>query len=169
MPRLLRSLLPLFAVILSSCAGYQLGNSKPAHLQNVTKLYVPTFTNNTLEPRLAVLVTNAVIKQIQASGSYEIVGADQADATLEGKIDNVDRSQFRSVRNNTLRTRELLVRLKTDYKIVDPSGTKVHSGRVIGESYVVLDPNFQTSERQAFSEAAERMAVTLATEISDGW
>ena len=164
-----RLLLTLIALALTSCAGYQLGNNKPAHLQSVTKLYVPTFKNNTLEPRLAVLVTNTVIKQLQASGAYEIVNADQADATLQGEIESVNRSQMRAVRNNTLRTQQLLVRLKTDYKLIDPSGTKIHSGRVLGESYVVLDPNFQTSERQAFSEAAERMAVTLASEISDGW
>lgn len=161
--------LPLLALLLSSCAGYQVGTSKPAHLQNVTKLYVPTFTNETLEPRLAVLVTNAVIKQIQMSGAYQIVSQDQADATLEARISDLDRSQWRAVRNNTLRTRELLVRLRTDYKVVDPSGTKLHSGRVLGESYVVLDPNFQTSERQALSEAAERMSVTLVDEISSGW
>lgn len=165
----MRLILSLIAFALTSCAGYQLGNNKPAHLQSVTKLYVPTFSNNTLEPRLAVLVTNAVIKQLQASGAYQIVGADQADATLEGKIDTITRSQFRSVRTNTLRTRELLVRLRTDYKIVDPSGAKLHTGRVVGDSHVVLDTNFQTSERQALSEAAERMAATLATEISDGW
>jgi len=161
--------LPLLALLLTGCAGYQIGTAKPTHLQNVTKLYVPTFANETLEPRLAVLVTNAVIKQIQLGGAYQIVTQDQADATLEAKISDIDRSQWRSVRSNTLRTRELLVRLKTTYKIVDPSGTKLHSGRVLGESYVVLDANFQTSERQALSESAERMAATMVDEISNGW
>jgi hypothetical protein len=162
-------LLPVLAFLLSSCAGYTVGSSKPGHLQNVTKLYIPTFKNETLEPRLAVLVTNTVIKQIQLSGAYQIVSQDQADATLEGRISDIDRQQWRSVRSNTLRTRELLTRLKVEYKVVDPSGSKLHNGRVISDSYVVLDGNFQTSERQAFSEAAERLAVTLADEISNGW
>ncbi len=162
-------LLPILALMLSGCAGYQLGSNKPTHLQNVTKLYVPTFSNNSLEPRLAVLVTNAVIKQLQVHGAYQIVGKDEADATLKGKIDSVDRSQFRSVRSNTLRTSQLLVRLRTDYQVIDGSGAKLHTGRALGESYVVLDPNFQTSERQALSEAAERMATTIATELSEGW
>lgn len=166
MPRILLSLI---ALTLASCSGYQLGNNKPSHMQSITKLYVPTFTNNTLEPRLAVLVTNAVIKQLQATGAYEIVPEDQADATLQGKIDTIDRSQFRSVRNNVLRTSQMDVRLKTDYKVIDPSGVKLHTGRIVGESYVVLDANFQTSERQALSEAAERLGVALAIEISDGW
>ncbi len=162
-------ILALASLALPGCAGYQLGGSKPQRLQHITKLYVPTFENETLEPRLAVLVTDAVIKQLQAGGAYQIVGADDADATLKAKISNIDRSQARSVRTNTLRTRELLVRLHTDYRITDGSGTAVQRGRVTGESYVVLEPNFQTSERQALSEAAERMAVTLVNEISDGW
>jgi hypothetical protein len=169
MNRWLLPLLSVLSLVLPSCAGYQIGSAKPTHLQNVTKLYVPTFVNETLEPRMAVLVTDAVIKQIQLGGSYQIVPQDQADATLEAKIYDVDRSQWRAVRTNTLRTRELLVRLKLDYKIVDPNGAKLHTGRAQGESYVVLDPNFQTSERQAFSEAAERMAANLADEISNGW
>lgn len=162
-------LLPLVALCLSGCAGYQLGSNKPSHLQSVTKLYVPAFTNDTLEPRLAVLVTNAVIKQLQAQGAYQIVSQDQADATLKGRISTIDRSQFRAVRNNTLRTSQLLVRLRAHFDVVDSSGAKLHSGRSVGESYVVLDPNFQTSERQAMAEAAERMSVTIATELSEGW
>jgi outer membrane lipopolysaccharide assembly protein LptE/RlpB len=169
MNRRLYTLLALASLLLPGCAGYQLGGTKPQRLSHIVKLHVPTFENETLEPRLAVLVTNAVIKQIQAGGAYEIVSADEADAVLRGRIDNVDRSQWRSVRTNTLRTRELLVRLRTAYKIVDGAGTTVHNGRVNSESYVVLDPNFQTSERQAISEAAERMALTLVNEISDGW
>lgn len=169
MKRWIVLLLPVLSLVLTNCAGYQLGNSKPSHLQSVTKLYVPTFVNKTLEPRLAVMVTDAVIKQIQLSGAYQIVNEDQADATLEANISDVDRSQRRSVRSNTLRTLELQVRLKTEFKIIDTSGTRLHTGRVLGESYVVLDSNFQTSERQAFSEAAERMAVSLADEISNGW
>lgn len=169
MKRWIVLLLPVLSLVLSSCAGYTLGSSKPGHLQSVTKLYVPTFGNKTLEPRLAVMVTDAVIKQIQLSGAYQIVSADQADATLEADIDDLDRSQRRSVRSNTLRTLELQVRLKTNYKILDTSGTRLHSGRVVGESYVVLDSNFQTSERQAVSEAAERLAANLADEISNGW
>jgi hypothetical protein len=163
---LLLLLLPFW---ISSCAGYKLGSSKPAHLAQVNKLYVPTFENATLEPRLAVLVTNAVIKQLQVSGGYEIVNEDKADAKLIATIADLDRSQFRSVRTNTLRTRELLTRLRVDYRIEDSSASKLHQGRVVGESYVVLDPNFQISERQALSEASERLAASLANEITSGW
>ncbi len=162
-------LLALVSLLLPACSGYQLGGTKPQRLAHITKLHVPTFENETLEPRLAVLVTNAVIKQLQADGSYQIVGPDEADAVLKARISDVDRSQWRSVRTNTLRTRELLVRLRIDFKIMDSSSSAIHTGRVLGESYVVLDPNFQTSEKQALSEAAERMSLALVNDITDGW
>lgn len=169
----MKSWLPLFlalaSLLIPACSGYQLGGTKPQRLSHITKLHVPTFENETLEPRLAVLVTNAVIKQLQMDGSYEIVSADEAEGVLKARISDVDRSQWRSVRTNTLRTRELLVRLRIDFRIVDGSATSIHTGRVSGESYVVLDPNFQTSEKQALSEAAERMSLALVNDITDGW
>ena len=166
-----RSLLPVLVLLtFTGCAGYQLGGVKPTHLSGVTKIAVPAFENLTLEPRLGALVTNAVIKQIQADGSYEIVSRDQAEAILEAQVADVDRSQFRAVRNNVLRTSQLLVRLRTDYKLVNPAdGTTLHRGRVWGESYIVLDPNFQLSETQALEDAAQRLAVTLTSELAEGW
>jgi outer membrane lipopolysaccharide assembly protein LptE/RlpB len=163
------TVLLLLPFLLTACAGYKLGTTKPAHLAHVTKLHVPTFKNATLEPRMAVLVTNAVIKQLQNAGGYEIVSEDEAEATLKAEIADLDRSQFRAVRTNTLRTREILTRLRVDFRVEDSSGSKLHQGRVFGESYVVLDPNFQISERQALAEASERLAVGLANDLTSGW
>jgi len=170
MKKIFTLLTPVLALVLTSCAGYQVGGIKPAHLAQVTKIAVPTFENLTLEPRLAVLVTNAIIKQIQADGSYEIVNKEDAEAVHEGKISDIDRSQFRAVRNNVLRTSQLLVRLRTDYKIRDTAtGNALHSGRAIGESYIVLDANWQLSEHQAMEDAAQRLAASMVSEISEGW
>ena len=57
------------AVMLSGCAGYQLGEVKPSVYAGINNLSVPIFRNDTLEPRLSSLVTNAVIKEIQADGT----------------------------------------------------------------------------------------------------
>lgn len=170
MNRLFLSLLPLLGLMLTSCAGYRLGSNKPAHLADIVKIAVPTCENETLEPRLNVLFTNAVIKQLQTDGSYQITSKDNADAVLEMKILNIDRSQFRAVRTNVLRTSELRVELRADYKLREAgTGAVLHSGRVYGSSYIVLDPNFQLSEHQAMEEASQRIAVNLVSEIADGW
>jgi len=158
------------SLLCSGCVGYRLGGNKPAHLSGITRLAVPTFENLTLEPRLGSVVTNAIIKQIQADGSYQIVSLDQAEAVLEGKVAGVDRSQFRSDRNNVLRTSQLLMRLKTSFIIRDSaSGSTLHTGQASASTYTVLDTNVQNSEAQALEDAAQRLAASVAAEISEGW
>ncbi len=152
-----------------SCAGYQLGSSKPHQLANVTKLAVPTFKNETLEPRLEVLVTNALIKKLQMDGAYQIVPREQADAVLVASIDDIERSQFRAVRTNTLRSSEILNRLYVKYTVQDSAGNKLLEGREMAYSNLVLDANVQLSERQALADAAERLGASLESRISEGW
>ena len=162
----------LLAAILAAtgCAGYRLGGQKPSHLAGVTRLAVPTFENLTLEPRLGVLLTNAVIKQLQTEGAYQIVSQDQADAVLVGKVADVQRSQFRSDPRNVLRTSQLLMRLHAQYQIRSPgSGAILHNGTANANSYIVLDANVQNSEAQALEDAAQRLAATISNELSEGW
>jgi hypothetical protein len=165
---LLALLLPL-CLLLSSCAGYHLGGQKPSHLQKVQKLAVPTFENVTLEPRLGVLATNAAIKQLQNHGSYDIVRRDDADAVLTGSIRNIYRSQFRSDRTNILRTSQLLMTLEIHYSLADRSGRVIHSSVATGESQVIIDANLQLSETQALEDAAQRAAINIANDLSEGW
>ena len=169
MKKLAFLLAPLALSLLTNCAGYQLGASKPAKMANVTKLAVPTFKNDTLEPRLEVLATNALIKKLQMDGAYKIVPADEADAVLNATITTIQRSQFRAVRSNTLRTSELLMRLNIRYTVNDTAGTELMNGIAQGASNIVLDPNVQLTERQALADAAERLSITLASQISEGW
>ncbi|MBX7209273.1 MAG: hypothetical protein K1X78_13225 [Verrucomicrobiaceae bacterium] len=158
------------ALFLSNCAGYHIGNSKPAHMEKVGKLAVPAAQNDTLEPRLSALVTNAVIKQLQLDGAYQVASKDRADAVLECRIKRINRSPYRSVRTNVLVTSELYVGLYVDYKVKESgTNTLLHSGRVYGASYIVLDPNFQLSEHQAMEEASQRIASQIVNEIAEGW
>ncbi len=157
-------------LLLSGCAGYSLGGQKPAHLRNITKIAVPTFENLTLEPRLAVLVTNAIIKQMQNHGSYQIVATRDAEAVLEGKIQRITRSQFRSDRNNILRSSQIMAALSSTYVIKDAaSGVVLHNGTATGDSYIILDANLQLSETQLLEDAAQRLAYNLADQVSEGW
>lgn len=161
---------PAILLVLSSCAGYHLGPVKPAHMDAVKKLAVPTFKNETLEPRLSPLMTNALIKQLQVDGSYQIAPISKADAVLECTVKRIHRSQYRAVSTNVLVTTELRVDLYVDYKVKESGTDRVlHSGRVFGGSTIVLDPNFQMSEHQAMEEGAQRVATLLTSEIAEGW
>lgn len=154
---------------LVSCAGYQPGVNKPKQMADVTKLAVPTFKNNTLQPRLEVLVTNSVIKQLQIAGTYKIVPVSEADAVLYGTIDDISSRQYRAQRNNTLKTSQLLVGLIAKYEVKGVNDEVLLKGQPQALSTLILDPNFQVTKQQALADAASRLGESLSIEITEGW
>ncbi|MEO5717884.1 MAG: LPS assembly lipoprotein LptE, partial [Chthoniobacterales bacterium] len=82
----------LLVLSLGGCAGYHVGSIQPYALRNVHSIAVPTFDNKTLVPRIAVLVTDTVIKQFQQDGTYHIASDEKADAILKGEITRINRA-----------------------------------------------------------------------------
>jgi len=168
-------LLPLVAVFFGGCAGYQIGPVKPKTLRDVSKIAVPAFKNETLEPRVEVLLANSVIKQIQQDGTYKVTTEAEADAVLEGTLDEIVRRPARSVRGNVLQSREYTLTVRIRYRVLDRSGrmldqrtvTGMTSFFVTGTDTIAADVN--QDERQALPLAAEDAAVRLVSQISEGW
>jgi hypothetical protein len=156
---------------LSGCAGYHIGPVQPHYLREVHSISVPTFKNNTLLPRIEVLVTNSVIKQFQQDGTYQIKGDDQADAILKAEIVRINRSPARSVRGNVLATVEFNLVLRVRYTLVSRIDGKVIAPQteVAGSTSFFVGTDITTDERQALPLAAEQLAVSLVSQLSEGW
>jgi hypothetical protein len=160
----------LLTISLTQCAGYVVGSQKPSHLRNISKLAIPTFQNDTLEPRLGSLATNAVIKQVQNEGAYQIVSRDRAEAVMEARVSRIDRSQFRASRQNVLRSSQLQMRVTIAYSIREvATGRILHQSSANSFSYIILDRNQQNSEAQALEDATQRASHLLANQICEGW
>ena len=159
------------ALFLSSCSGYRLGPAKPELLSHIETLAIPTFVNKTLEPRLAVPLTNATIKAFMTDGTYRIAQRDKADAVLVVEIKDVNRSSFRSLRGNRLVSKELEFSVSCKYYVEDlATGDVLMTGSASGKSNLgVLGNNFQLAERQALSDAARVVATEIMSEVSEGW
>lgn len=158
------------AVFLTGCAGYRLGDVKPYALRNVKNIAVRTFTNNTYTPRVEVLVTNTVIKQIQQDGTFRITTEDQADAILEGNVQGIGRSPARAVRGNVLASSEFNLGVTVGYNLRKKDGGSIVGPASIGGGtsfFVGDDP--QQDERQALPLAVEDLAVRLVSQLSEGW
>lgn len=164
------SLLSAAALLsISGCAGYQLGPIKPDVMADVNTLAVPTFVNQTLEPRIAVLVTNTVIKELQLDGTYEIASTNSADAVVEGEIREIRRRRARSVRDNVLATREFEIRLFIDFTVTErATGRQLMKRTVSGDTSFFVGEDVQQDERQAIPLAAEDAAVRMASILSEG-
>lgn len=115
------SFLALAGLFFSGCAGYQLGEVKPGTYKGIEKIHVPPFKNLTLEPRLSSLVTNAVLTELQADGTYQVATRENCDAVLVGTIREIRKRQLRAVRTDTLRSRELSLYLYVDFHLEDPA------------------------------------------------
>jgi outer membrane lipopolysaccharide assembly protein LptE/RlpB len=187
--------LALAATLFGGCAGYQLGDVKPGVYADIQKLHVPPFKNQTLEPRLSSLVTNAVITELQADGTYQVSTRESADAVLVGTIRRIEKRQLRAVRTDTLRSQELSLFLYVEFHLEDPdTGTRIdgipdrgddaagaaaigpdgevtgaRQGLVIGDTIQFVDPSFQVGERNAFAVVAEDVADKLVSFLANGW
>jgi hypothetical protein len=160
----------VLAFLFQGCAGYQLGPATPAYLRQVHTIAVPTFANTTLVPRIEVLVTGTVIKQFQQDGTFRIVNADVADATLKAEIVGVSRSPARSVRGNVLSTTEFNLTMTVKYTLLGRDGKPLGAaGAVNGATSFFVGSDVSTDERQALPLAAEELARHLVSQLSEGW
>jgi hypothetical protein len=156
---------------LGGCAGYSIGPVQPYYLRSVHSIAVPTFDNRTLVPRIAVLVTDSVIKQLQQDGTYRIAGDEQADAILKGEITRITRAPARSLRGNVLATTEFSLALRVRYSLLArDSGKVVASPReVTGTTSFFVGADIASDQEQALPLAAEALATQLVSQLSEGW
>ena len=169
-------LVPAVAVLWGGCAGYHIGPVKPAKFSDIHTIAVNNFKNDTLQPRVEVLLANSVIKQIQQDGTYKIADESNADALLEGTLEEIRRRPSRYVRGNVLQTREYTLQIRAHYKLTQRGTGKLLDERttfgttsffVSGSGSIAADVN--QDELQAFPLAAEDLAVRLVSQISEGW
>ena len=157
-------------LLLTGCLGYNVGPVKPSVLRDVHTIAVPTFDNKTLLPRIEVLITDSVIKQLQQDGTYKIANENNADAVLKAEITEISRSPARSLRGNVLATTEFNLAMHVKYKLETPSGAVLMpSAEVVGTTSFFVGTDVITDERQALPLAAEELATHLVTQLSEGW
>jgi hypothetical protein len=160
----------LACLSLSGCLGYHIGPVKPSYLRDVHTIAVPTFTNRTLVPRIEVLVTDTVIKQLQQDGTFQVTSSDKADATLTGEIFSIRRLPARSVRGNVLATTEFNLALVVKYAVTGRNGEQLApTSEAVGTTSFFVSSDPTSDERQALPLATEDLATRLVSQLSEGW
>jgi hypothetical protein len=167
---------PFLALVLSGCAGYQIGPVQPTFMAGIRTLAIPSFKNDTLEPRIEVALATALIKQFQQDGTYQIVDENEADAVIFGTLERIQRRPARSVRGNVLLTKEYTLELKCRFQVVNRVTGAVIDGRAINGTttfFVTGSTNgsadVNQNERQAIPLAAQDLAVQYVSQLSEGW
>ena len=160
----------MLCLALGGCLGYHVGPVKPYYLRDVHTIAIPTFKNRTLVPRIEVLVTDTVIKQLQQDGTFQVASGDKADATLEGQVDRINRLPARSVRGNVLATTEFTLGLVVKYSLIGRDGKPLAGpSQAVGTTSFFVSSDVTSDERQALPLATEDLATRLVSQLSEGW
>lgn len=158
----------LLLVALPGC--YQLGEIRPTSMRSIHMLAIPTFRNNTLTPRVEVLLADITTRLFQNDGTYEIVREKQADAILECQITDITRRSILSSTSNVLQTTQFQLQVEVQYKVIHRiTGTILQQGVANGNTTYYLRDNLVAEERQALPLAARAMATSLVTQLTQGW
>lgn len=159
-----------FALLLTGCAGYQLGGIKPLVMEGIETVSVQTFANETLTPRVEVLAANSLTKAIQEDGTYTIVSNTEADAVIYGKITEVRRSQARAVRGNVFETREFNLYVTLQIEVMNRVTGEILATRTAqGATSFFFSDDLLQEERQALPLAIEQAAQSLTSSIANGF
>jgi hypothetical protein len=164
-------LLVLLSVILNSCAGYQLGGTKPPSLASIERVSVSMLENGTLHPRAEAIATSAITSALIENGTYRLSDLDRADAVLEGEVASIDYSTLRGSRLDSLTSEELTNTVRITWRLRDARDPTrlLASGNSTGQSTFFVDSNLQTARQNALPDAFERAAQHLILRISSGY
>ncbi|MGF1678528.1 MAG: LPS assembly lipoprotein LptE [Candidatus Methylacidiphilales bacterium] len=158
--------------LLTSCAGYRVGNIPYSEMKGVKRIYVPVVHNKTFEPGLQVATTNAVLRRIDQDGTYQSGRLKESDATLEITLTQYRREALRRARDNSLVTEEYKLILTAEVTLINHlTGQKfLDKVLVTGDTSIYVNENrFQENERQAIPLATEALAYEIVRQITEGW
>lgn len=168
---MIRFLSFLTALLLCSCAGYQIDGAKPAVLKDVHTIAVPMFDNHSLHPRAEALATSAATESIIEDGTYQLASVNHADAILEGTVHRIQYAQLRSTRLDTLRPEELQNTVIINWILRDAadSSTILARGSNTGTSRFFVDSNLQTSRNNSLPDALQRASDAMISQLANGF
>lgn len=169
--------LPLLAVLvaLGGCAGYQIGNQSlyPSHIHTV---YVPIFESVTLRRNLGERLTEAVVKQIEQTTPFKVVGnAESADSILKGRIVSDNKRVMSPAPLGYSRLLEVNLNVKVTWTdrsgsvLRDSPGIPVDPAAVEVQASSSLIPEVGQSLATAQQKALQRMAIQIVSLMETPW
>ncbi len=150
--------------------GYSFGSTYDQSIQTVS---VPVFGNSSFSRGLEIQLTDAIIKEIQATTPWRVVtgdGGGGGQATLAGTITSTELDKLSTARTSGL-AQEVAVRVSVDFDFKDNRTGRVLVSRrsfVASESFV---PARGVGERLEAGQHAvvQELARDIVAELRSSW
>ena len=163
---MIRILISILFFISTGCSndptmGY---SSSSLYTPQFKSVSVPIFQNNSTTRELEFMLTDAIIKEIEARTPYQILGEQYADTLLTGTINSVKLQTISQSRITGL-DNEVMITVTIDFEWVD----LLNSNRIIGRenfsSSALFIPSQPSAEPMEMGQFA--LAQQLSTDIVD--
>lgn len=147
--------------------GYSFATTYP---QGVRTVAVPIFDNQTFYPGLEVQLTEAVIKQLQASSGLRVTSGDNADSRLHAVITDVTLRRL-NLEHTTGLVQEQALQMTIDFDWRDSRSGKLLVSRTAFSATETFIPARPTGERIEVGElgAIQRLAKDIVAEMRGTW
>ncbi len=169
------ALLVLAASLLAGgCAGYQLGN-RTLYPADVRTVHVPIFASDSFRRNLGERLTEAVVKEIERTTPYKVVGAAHADSVLEGRITGVTKRVVAENRFDDPRQLELDFAVNVSWSdhrnrsLCDPRTIELPAELTIVGAAASIVPEVGQSVVTAQQQAIERLATQIVSMMEAPW
>lgn len=123
------------AVLLSGCAGYQLG-TQSLYRPDIVTVAVPVFQSESLRRHLGERLTEAVVKEIEQKTPYKVTQGMNADSVLTGRL--VEESKYVITENANDEPRDIELELFVELN------WRGRDGRELLRQQVALPPALTT-------------------------
>jgi hypothetical protein len=152
-----------FAV--AGCAGYRVGTLLPPRYKTIA---VPMFRNESDQPHIEAMATNAAIEKFNVDGTLRVLEHD-ADLLLECTIVVFDRTPVRYAEG--IRPIEYRLTVTVSATLRDlHEGEKLWSKRLIsGDALFLVAGDLYSSEMAAVPKAMEDLAHDIVEAVVEDW
>ncbi|MFQ5458163.1 MAG: LPS assembly lipoprotein LptE [Myxococcota bacterium] len=157
--------LALLALPVAGC-GVHFVERSDAIPENLKTVAIPLWENQTSEPGLDTIFTNAAVKEFSTKGWLKPASMEGADTILEGRIELIDIQplSFSSVaielENRISVTASVTLRRSDDRSIL------WSSSRLVGEEEYDTTPDFNVNLRNR-EQALRKLAIDMAGTVHD--
>lgn len=154
-------LLPGLAVclLLSGCFGYHLGN-QALFRPDIRTVHIPVFESDSFRQFLGERLTEAVIKEVESRSPYKVVGLQNADSVITGKLISDEKRVL--IESLTDEARDIQVNLLVEVSWNDRYGRPLMNSQQIQINQFT---NFVPEGGQSLSTAQQEVIDKIARDI----
>jgi hypothetical protein len=157
---------------LASCSSDPTAGYAPAKLYpaNVSSVAVPIFTSKSYVRNVEFELTDALIKQIEATTPYKVTSENHADTIILGQVREVELNQLSKSRLTGL-SEEVVVGVTIDFQWKDLRSGKVLVERKSFSGHGLFVPSRPTGEPIEIGEfaAVQQLARDIVDQMRSDW